>query len=182
MTDLIKSIIKPENGIETAIVGNADFVSGAMHGKPRSGHPEGQVIYHIKEVLENIDKFNGDDEDRKDLRIIAILHDTFKYKVNQNLPKTGQNHHGWIARKFAEKFPISPDVLQVIERHDDAYNAWSAGGRRGDWYKANARANLLIQGLLIEGILDLYVKFYRCDNATGDKEQENYEWFINLIR
>ena len=73
-------------------------------------------------------------------------------------------------------------VLQIIEKHDEAYNSWSVGGRRGNWYKAEERANLLITGLLIEGGLDLYVKFYRCDNLTGDKSQENYEWFMNLIK
>jgi hypothetical protein len=182
MIDIIKSVIQPENGIESAIVGNADFIAGCNHGKPRSGHPEGQVIYHIQEVLANIDKWYTDDEDRKDLRIIAILHDTFKYKVDQRKPKVGENHHGWIARKFAEKFPIDADVLSVIQRHDDAYNAWQKGGRHDNWYEAERRATQLISGLLIEGILDLYVKFYRCDNATGDKEQQNYEWFIGLIK
>jgi hypothetical protein len=29
--------------------------------------------------------------------------------------------------------------------------------------------------------LDLYVKFYRCDNATGNKTQENFDWFNELI-
>ena len=42
MSDLVKDIIKPENGIETAIVGNADFIQGALYGKPRRGHPEGR--------------------------------------------------------------------------------------------------------------------------------------------
>jgi len=178
----IKQIIKPENGIETAIIGSADFVEGCSYGRPRSGHPEGQVIYHIKEVLENIDKFYGDDEDRKDLRLIAILHDTFKHKVDRTKPRTGENHHGMIARRFAEKFTSDTCILKLIELHDEAYNAWSMGGRRGDWYGAERRANQLIQGLLIEGSLDLYVKFFKCDNRTGDKEQENYDWFVNLIK
>ncbi len=184
MSDLVKDIIKPENGIETAIVGNADFIQGALYGKPRRGHPEGKVIYHIGEVLANVDKFYKDDEDYEDLRIIAILHDTFKHKVNQNIPKAGENHHGMIARRFAERTRLSyhQDVLQVIERHDDAYNAWQKGGRHGDWYQANKRATNLINALLIEGCLDLYVKFYRCDNATGDKSQENYDWFMDLIQ
>jgi hypothetical protein len=182
MNNLIKDIIKPENGIEAAIISDADFITGAMYGKIRHGHPEGQVIYHIKEVLENIEKFYGDDEDRSELRLIAILHDTFKNKVNQNIPKSGENHHGMIARIFAEKFPIHQDVLQVIQYHDDAYNAWSAGGRHGDWYKAKKRATNLVNALMIENCLDLYVKFYHCDNATGDKTQENYEWFIELIK
>jgi hypothetical protein len=182
MNELIKNIVKPENGIETAIISDADFITGAMYGKPRNGHPEGQVIYHIEEVLGNIDKFYKDDEDREELRQIAILHDTFKHKVNQNLPKSGENHHGTIARRFAEKFPIHVAVLTVIELHDDAYNAWSAGGRHGDWYKAKKRATNLINALQIENCLELYVKFYECDNKTGNKSQDNYDWFIDLIK
>ena len=183
MKTTIKQLVKPENGIETAIVSHADFIEGASYGKPRSGHPEGQVIYHIKEVLDNIDKFYGsDDKDREELRLIALVHDTFKHKVDRNKPKVGANHHGTIARVFAQKFTEDHRVLQIIEKHDEAYNAWSVGGRRGDWYKAERRATQLIHGLLIEGCLGLYVKFYRCDNATGDKEQENYDWFINLIK
>jgi hypothetical protein len=178
---LINDIIKPKSGIEIAICDDLEFEKGAMYGKPRSGHPEGAVIYHIQEVLANIDKFYGDDIDRDELRVIAIVHDTFKHKVDQTQPKAGENHHGMIARRFAEKFPIHQDVLEVIQLHDDAYNAWSAGGRHGDWYKAKKRATNLINVLQIENALDLYVKFYKCDNATGDKSQDNYEWFIDLI-
>ena len=177
----ILEIIKPENGLEKTICENSEFIVGVNYGKPRPGHIEGQVIYHIKEVLENIDKFYNDDEDRSDLRLIAILHDTFKYKVDQTKPKVGENHHGAIARKFAENYCNNTNVLQVILLHDDAYNAWSAGGRHGDWYKAKRRAEKLISDLDALGSLDLYLKFYRCDNATGDKSQDNYDWFMDLI-
>ena len=173
----------PENGIETAICNTSEFIEGINnYGKPRPGHKEGAVIYHVKEVLANIDKFYNDDEDRSDLRLIAILHDTFKYKVDHTKPKVGENHHGMIARRFAEKFPFHQDILTVIELHDDAYNAWQKGGRHGDWYKAKKRASNLINALQIENCLDLYTKFYRCDNATGDKSQENYKWFNDLIQ
>jgi hypothetical protein len=70
--------------------------------------------------------------------------------------------------------------LTVIQYHDDAYNAWSAGGRHNDWYKAKKRATNLINALQIENCLELYVKFYKCDNLTGDKSQDNYDWFIEL--
>jgi hypothetical protein len=43
------------------------------------------------------------------LRIIAIIHDTFKYKVDRSKPKEGENHHGMLARRFAEKFITSAD-------------------------------------------------------------------------
>lgn len=178
----IKLIIKPENGIEEAVIVDPDFVEGCNYGKPRSGHPEGKVLYHIREVLDNIDKFYSTDPDRMDLRFIALVHDTFKHRVDRTKPKVGANHHGTIARVFAQKFRKEHDLLKIIELHDEAYNSWGAGGRRGDWYKAERRANQLIQGLMIEGCLDLYLKFYKCDNRTGDKEQDNYDWFVDLIQ
>ena len=178
----IKTLLRPENGIEEVIIGNADFIEGSFWGKVRSGHPEALILYHVKEVLENIDRFYPNDPDRSSLRVIALTHDTFKHKVDRNKPKSGANHHGMIARDFTQKYVTDSGILQVIEKHDEAYNSWSVGGRRGNWYKAEERANDLIQGLLIEGILGLYIKFYKCDNRTGDKEQDNYDWFINLIK
>jgi hypothetical protein len=177
----IKKIIEPQNGIEEAICADADFITGASYGKPRHGHPEGQVIYHIEEVLGNIDRFYNNDEDRSDLRLIAIMHDTFKNKVNQNLPKSGENHHGAIARRFAQKYINDYKICKVIELHDEAYNAWSMGDRRGDWYKAKRRAETLIDTLELLGCLDLYVKFYRCDNATGNNTSDNYTWFVEQL-
>jgi len=182
MKTTIKQIVQPENGIETAIVSHVDFIEGASYGKPRSGHPEGKVIYHVKEVLENIGKFySSEDNDRADLRLIALVHDTFKHKVNHKLPKVGDNHHGTIARVFAQQFTQDHKVLKIIELHDEAYNAWQKGGRRGDWYGAERRARKLIDELSNIGGLKQYVKFYKCDNRTGDKEQDNYDWFVNLI-
>ena len=182
MNKLIENIVKPKNDLERRIISDPDFIEGALYGKPRHGHPEGQVIYHIKEVLANIEEYYGEDSDYDELRIIALVHDTFKHKVDRNMPKAGENHHGMIARRFAEKFQMHVDVYTVIEMHDDAYNAWSKGNRRGDWYGAEKKATNSINGLLIENCLDLFIKFYYCDNHTGNKSNDDYEWFINLIQ
>jgi hypothetical protein len=182
MNKLIEDIIKPENQDERLIIEHPDFETGALYGKARRGHPEGQVIYHIKEVLANIDKHAETDEERSKLRLIAIIHDTFKHKVNRALPKSGENHHGMIARRFAEKFIRDQAVLQVIQRHDDAYNAWSKGDRDGDWTAAERRVDALIMGLIAEDIVELYKAFYYCDNNTGDKSMDCYDWFIQHVR
>lgn len=174
----IREILKPESELEKRIVNDPDFIEGAGYGKPRPGHPEGKVVYHIREVLDNVEKHP---EMRENLRLIALIHDTFKNKVDQTKPKSGENHHAMIARRFAEKFiQIPKDVLDIIELHDEAYNAWQQGGRKGNWYKAEERAGALMKRLATHDRGNLYSAFYLCDNQTGDKEQENYEWFYNF--
>lgn len=180
MEELIKKSVNPENGIEVAICENDEFIKGSSYGKVRSGHPEGAVIYHIKEVLDNIDKYS-DVDNRSDLRLIAIVHDTFKYKVDNTKPKFGENHHGMIARRFAENYTKDQGLLKIIELHDEGYNAWQKGDRKGDWYGAKKRANDLIKTLYKLDVLDLYLTFYKCDNQTGDKSQDNYVWFKELV-
>ncbi len=173
----LQELLKPETELEKRIVSTPEFIEGANYGKPRHGHPEGQVGYHIREVLDNVDKISTP-ENRADLRLIALIHDTFKNKVDNTKPKAGMNHHAMIARKFAEKFIQIPEyVLDIIELHDEAYNAWQQGGRKGDWYKAEKRADALLGKLGTEDRIHLYLEFYYCDNNTGDKEQENYHWF-----
>jgi hypothetical protein len=177
----IKELLKPETELEKRIVNDPDFIVGAAYGKPRPGHPEGQVVYHIREVLNNVEKYSTP-ENRTDLRLIALIHDTFKNKVDNTKPKSGANHHAMIARRFAEKFVQIPEyVLDVIELHDEAYNSWQQGGRKGDWYRAEKRANELVGKLGSKTRLDLFIAFYKCDNLTGDKEQDNYDWFVNYV-
>ncbi len=175
----IRGFINPKTELEKQIINDPEFIVGCNYGRSRPGHPEGQVIYHIAEVLANVEKFSNDTNLTR-LRLIAIIHDTFKFKVNQNEPKIGNNHHAMIARKFAEKFNLNNDVLEVIELHDEAYNAWQIGGRKNNWYKSEERATKLIDRL--NGLVPLYVAFYKCDNMTGDKEQDNYNWFLDLVK
>jgi len=96
---MIEELIKPETELEKLIVSDPEFIEGANWGKPRPGHPEGTVLLHIVEVLKNVDKLleNVHYDDavpiRKNLRLIAICHDTFKYKVDGTKSKEGENHH-----------------------------------------------------------------------------------------
>ena len=85
--DIVK-IIKPKNTLEEKIIRDQEFIDGVNWGKPRKGHPEGTVLAHIQEVLANVDKYgNGMTEDP--LRIITLIHDTFKYKVDRSFEWMG---------------------------------------------------------------------------------------------
>lgn len=84
-----------------------------------------------------------------------------------------------IARRFAEKFIDDATILDVIQMHDDAYGAWNKGKRDGDWAGAFELAHQLIADLGPN--LELYISFYECDNFTGDKTAEPYNWFKEIV-
>jgi hypothetical protein len=174
----IKEVVKPENSIEEAIIIDEEFIKGALYGKPRQHHPEGEVINHIEEVLSNVDKFS-DTSNRKELRLITIVHDSFKFKVDQDKPKSGNNHHAMIARRFSERYITDKNVLDIIELHDEAYNAWQQGNRKNDWREAERRANKLIRRL--GNNLSLFLVFFKCDTLTGTKIVGSLTWFEDFV-
>lgn len=176
---MIEEAIKPQTDLEKSIISDEEFIKGLYGGKSRPGHPEGLIIYHIKEVLDNIHKHIPNDRNHEKLRLIAIIHDTFKYKVDSRYPKSGENHHAMIARRFAERYIKDTSILDVIELHDEAYNAWQTGARRGDWIKAGKRAANLIKRL--DRNLSLFMDFYTCDGLTGDKNNDDLIWFYKTF-
>jgi hypothetical protein len=96
------------------------------------------------------------------------------------MPKTGSNHHAFIARKFAERYIDDQALLNIIELHDEAYNSWRMGALRDRWDKAEERASHLVDRL--GPSLPLYVRFYRSDNKTASKEPDSLLWFEQFLR
>ena len=171
---------KLETDLEVEICADPEWQKGAVWGRPRPGHPEGQVRYHLVEVLANVDRYATSPEERRDLRLIALIHDTLKYQVDPYKPRTGENHHGMLARRFAERHLQDEALLEVIELHDEAYNSWCMGSRKRRWNAAEEHAGLLIDRLGAR--MALYLRFLRCDNETGSKQPDSVKWFIELVR
>lgn len=170
-------ILKPETELEKRIISDPTFIKGALYGKERPGHPEGKVVYHIKDVLKNIDEHYEDDEQRTKLRLIALFHDTCKFQVDYDQRRVGENHHGYLARKFAEKYITDKDILMIIEHHDDAYNIWKRSNKRNEWEKGERDLLRLVDKM---NDPDLYSTFYLCDNSTGTKKNDDYDWFLEI--
>jgi len=168
-----------ETEIEEQICADVAWQQGVMWGQPRPGHSEGQVIYHIAEVLTNIDRLARRDEERRALRLIALIHDTFKYRVDPNKPRVGNNHHATLARLFAERYLDDSAILDIIELHDEAFNAWRLGASKDRWNEAEARANRLVARL--GSSLPIYILFFRADNQTGSKEPDSLIWFEQFL-
>lgn len=177
---LIAQCVRPENLLERQLVADEDWRTGALWGTPRPGHPEGKVLYHIHEVLKNVDKATTDPLMRRRLRLVTILHDTFKHLEEQKRPRTDwSKHHAVIAMNFAKTYVTDQAVLDVIELHDEAYYAWCATQAN---YPEESETLLDQLVLRLGKDLQLYYLFFKCDTQTGDKIQSPIGWFEQRLQ
>ena len=176
----IESFLAPETDIEKQLLHQPEFQEGLMWGKPRFGHPEGKVVFHIREVLDNIEKISLDDEQRERLRLITFVHDTFKYKECKCKPRDWSKHHGKLARNFTANYTDDQILLNIIDLHDEAYHAWRCAHVHKDESASQARIDNLMEHVGSE--LQLYYLFFKCDTRTGDKNQQPVTWFESNIK
>jgi len=175
--DFIHDFVRPETALEKAIIQNESWIEGAFWGEPRPGHPEGKIIFHIREVLDNVDKICDDKVLRQQLRIITLIHDTFKHQEEKIRPrKDWTKHHAVFATRFAEQFIDQQYLLDIIELHDDAYYAWGTAHYRADEERGMKKLQALIQRVGLEN-MQLFYLFFKCDTGTGDKTQAPIKWF-----
>lgn len=180
--DFIRDFVRPETALEKAIIQDEAWIEGAFWGEPRPGHPEGKIIYHISEVLNNVDKVCTDKVLRQQLRIITLIHDTFKHKEEKTRPrKDWTKHHAVFAARFAENFISEQHLLDIIELHDEAYYAWGAFHYKKDEARAMKKLEALIQRVGIEN-MQLFYLFFKCDTGTGDKTQAPIKWFEERMK
>ncbi len=169
----IEELLLPENQLEKNLLKHPYVIEGLKWGKPRKGHPEGQVLLHVREVLDNVDKLEISPKVRSQLRLISIIHDTFKYKSNNK-------SHSLLAAEFLEHYTDDQQVLKVVALHDEAYYSWREINQYGQISKGQKRLKRLLQELDTP-TLNLYFLFFKCDTQTGNKTQEPIQWFEQKI-
>ncbi len=176
---LINKGVQPETILERHIIRDSRWREGALWGEPRPGHPEGKVIYHIHEVLKNVDEACSDVILRQRLRLVTIIHDTFKHLEEKKRPRTDwKKHHAVLAQRFAQEYIVDEGILNTIKLHDDAYYAWCAT-QAGYERQARTLINRLLERMGDD--LQLYYLFFKCDTKTGDKYQQPISWFEQLL-
>lgn len=169
------AVLEPQTTYEADLITRSEFVEGLMWGQPRYGHPEGRVAFHIREVFQNINYLQDLSPQRKQmLRIVALVHDTFKYKEDRNIPRDWSKHHGVLARKYIENDALSHVTNVLIELHDEAFYAWRAEVVEKRAEEAERRI-LKIEDQLPESKLE-YFQFFLCDTLTGDKLRAPIKW------
>ena len=177
--DGLERLLLPNNELESSLLKFSDFRYGMLWGEPRFGHPEGKVAYHVREVLNNVDQLDILAHQREKLRLIAIVHDTFKYEEARTIAQGNRIHHGIFAKSFFSEFIDDDELLTIIELHDEAYYCWRMIQNNNDYDGGMKRLDSLLQK--IDGFLQLYYMFFKCDTRTGDKIQVPLKWLEKNI-
>lgn len=162
---------EPENELEAAVTADPLLLAGLAWGKPREAHPEGAVGIHVSELLDVIDRDGESGDRREQLRFVALVHDSFKYRQRDWMPRQGRNHHATRARRFAERYTDDESLLATIELHDRPYHLWKKMKKKGELDRA-----------AFEEMLrrvpdhDLFQRFIEVDGAGEAKDPEPIRW------
>ena len=171
-----------ETDVEREIAADPEWREGVEWGHARRGHPEGAVKFHIRDVLANVEREATSPDERRRLRLAALVHDAFKYRAREGSAPVGSpGHHGTHAAEFLARFVDDDDLVCVVKWHDEAFAAWLTAVRRRDRNRAEQRVRALVKRLGPSG-LELYEKFFRSDNATEGKSPKSVEWFEGVVR
>lgn len=167
----------PETPLEERVVADPRVARGLAWGEPREGHPEGSVAQHVSDLLAGIDGAGETGARREELRLLTLLHDSFKYAVIGWLPKAGFNQHGMRARRFAEREGITADerLLATLQLHDRPYAIWRSPVPIG-----KARALDRLAAAVPDH--DLFLRFVEVDAGTAGKKPEPVAWIRRELR
>ena len=176
IADLVPGF-RAESALERAIGEDAELLRGLAWGRPRRGHPEGSVGAHVADLLEKLDEEGAAGPMRAELRLVALVHDSFKYQVDQSRPRSGENHHAMLARRFAERYLDDERLLAVIEQHDRPYQLWRRLERTGRLQEDAFRR-------MMDHVPDprLFLRFVELDGSTEGKNPEPIRWFADELR
>lgn len=162
-----------------AIQADPRYQANLDWGKPRSGHPEGTVRAHIAEIERNLDRLSArlSDTDIARLRLLIHVHDTFKATALPNVAITDPSSHASLARSFLAEFCADPDLLAMVQYHDEPFALWRQAQTKGAY-------NLQRLQTLIETIRDwnLFLAFNIIDGCTAGKSPEPLLWLFGELQ
>lgn len=161
--------IAPETGLERRLLSDPQLRGGLIWGRPQFGHPEGRVARHVAQILAGIEK---DDPLRRELRFLALVHDSFKAAVDPGAPWSPENDHAVLARRFAERFTSDERLLAALELHDEPYWLW-----RNDPSRDATLKSMLARVPDVE----LFARFVELDAANEGKDLSFLWWFRRVL-
>ncbi|QDT52081.1 hypothetical protein Pan44_00890 [Caulifigura coniformis] len=160
------------------IQGDPRYQSNLDWGKPRSGHPEGSVRAHIAELERNLNRLRPrlTALEAAKLRVLIHTHDTFKGDAAEGVPITDPRSHASLARAFLQEYCDDPDLLAMVQWHDEPYALWR------QWKHRHVLNSQRLEAL-ISRISDwnLFLAFNLVDGCTDGKDRDCLHWFLGLV-
>ena len=158
-----------------SLVRDARYLRHLDWGEPRPGHPEGSLRAHIADLERNAAHFLPllSETDGWRLRLLIHAHDTFKPEAAEGARIADPRSHASLARGFLAEFcPDDPDLLHLVQLHDEPYALW----RQLQHFRLNhARLDTLFATVRP---WDLFLAFLIVDGCTPGKGREPLHWFF----
>jgi len=110
------------------------------------------------------------------LKVLIHVHDTFKAEATKGVPIEHPSSHASLARRFLEEFCQEPDLLQMVQYHDEPFALWRQASQRGHCNQKRLQK-------LLENIQDwtLFLTFLLVDGCTDGKDPEPLNWALREL-
>jgi hypothetical protein len=162
-----------------SILADPRYQANLDYGEPRGGHPEGTVRAHIMELDANLEalssRVTGESEYWK-LKVLIHTHDTFKAESRPGVPIKDPCSHASLARVFLVGYCSDPDILAIVQYHDEPYALYRQFASKGSY--SSDRLEVLRSEIKD---WDLFLAFLIVDGCTAGKSREPLHWLFREI-
>jgi hypothetical protein len=161
-----------------ALTADPRYLANLDWGEARSGHPEGTVRTHIAQVEANLEVLRPklSDDDYWKLKLLIHCHDTFKAESQRGVAITHPKSHASLGRAFLETHCPDPDLLTMVQYHDEPFALYRQFENKGKWSQDRFHA-------LLKAIRDwnLFLAFAIIDGCTPGKSRESLHWLFREV-
>jgi hypothetical protein len=161
-----------------AMTQDPEYLRNLDWGQPRAGHPEGSVREHIAELEQNLESLRSrlSETDYWRLKLLVHSHDTFKAEAEPGAAILAARSHASLARAFLARFCDDPDLLVMVQYHDEPFALWRQFASKGRFNQDRLKA-------LLSTIKDwnLFLAFSIVDGCTNGKSREPLKWLFGQV-
>jgi hypothetical protein len=162
-----------------AVISDPRYLANIDWGKPRSGHPEGTVRAHIADLEANLVSLSPrlTEEESWKLKLLIHTHDSFKAEAQSGVPIEDHRSHASLAREFLATHCSDPDLLAMVQYHDEPYALYRQFVSNGGYDPER-----FVKLLAAIRDWDLFLAFNIIDRGTTGKSPGPLLWFFNELR
>lgn len=161
-----------------AVVADPRYITNLDWGAPRAGHPEGTVRAHIAEIEPNLEKLRPrlSEEEYWKLKVLVHTHDNFKAESQAGVSISDPKSHAFLARTFLAAHCKDPDLLAMVQYHDEPFALYRQFESKGKYSQDRFRK-------LLSVIQDwnLFLAFNIIDGCTIGKSREPLRWLLREV-